>query len=140
MKTILTSNADARSLDGQIAELMASQPATNASNLLVDIAFDLNASEKTGPEVSEALAKIVDSLLKEKLPEDKVQSKDLLIPVTEQRDWSTDATCKPFDMASNFRCVAHAGLKNIKNSERSCGWHDSTGQSYRFSFEIGASE
>ena len=69
------SNDNTRWLDEQIAELMATSQATNPSNLLGDIALDLNASEKTGPEVSEALAKIINSLLKEKLPEDKVQSK-----------------------------------------------------------------
>ena len=69
------SKDNTRSLDGQIAELTATTQATNASNLLEDIALDLSASENTGPEVSEALSKIINSLLKEKLPEDKVQSK-----------------------------------------------------------------
>ena len=69
------SKDNTRSLDGQIAELTATTQATNASNLLEDIALDLSASENTGPEVSEALSKIINSPLKEKLPEDKVQSK-----------------------------------------------------------------
>ena len=47
---------------------------------MADIACDLDASEKTGPAASEGLADIVNSLLKEKLPDEKIQSKIDLYP------------------------------------------------------------
>ena len=61
------------SLDEQVAELTASGP--SEPNVLADIARDLDASEKTGLAASEGLAGIVNSLLKEKLPDEKIQSK-----------------------------------------------------------------
>ena len=45
------------------------------SDLLADIALDLDVSEQTGGDISQGLAGIVTSLLKEKLSDDKTQSK-----------------------------------------------------------------
>ena len=47
---------------------------------MADIACDLDASEKTGPAASEGLADIVNSLLKEKLLDEKIQLKIDLYP------------------------------------------------------------
>ena len=66
------------SLDERVAELTAS--GSSEPNVLADIARDLDASEKTGPVASEGLAGIVNSLLKEKLPDEKIQSKIDLYP------------------------------------------------------------
>ena len=45
------------------------------SDLLADIALDLDVSEQTGGDISQGLAGIVTSLLKEKRSDDKTQSK-----------------------------------------------------------------
>lgn len=71
-------NNDSESLDERVANLTAS--GSTEPNVLADIARDLDASEKTGPAVSEGLAGIVNSLLKEKLPDEKIQSKIDLYP------------------------------------------------------------
>ena len=66
------------SIDERVAALTAS--GSSEPNVLADIARDLDASEKTGPAASEGLAGIVNSLLKEKLPDEKIQSKIDLYP------------------------------------------------------------
>ena len=66
-------NNDSESLDERLAKLTASW--STETNVLANIARNLDASEKTGPAVSEGLANIVNSLLKEKLPDEKIQSK-----------------------------------------------------------------
>ena len=58
------------SLDERVAALTASR--TSEPNVLADNAGDLDASEKTGPAAREALADIVNSLLKEKLRDEKI--------------------------------------------------------------------
>ncbi|XP_031561969.1 uncharacterized protein LOC116297809 [Actinia tenebrosa] len=68
-------------LDEQVAKLIHKQP--SEPTVLDDIARDLDASEKTGPDASENLATILNSLLKEKLPEEKIQSKIDLYPRTQ---------------------------------------------------------
>ena len=68
------------SLDEQVAARTASSCGKSERNVLADIARDLDASEKTGPAASEGLADIVNSLLKEKLPGEKIQSKIDLYP------------------------------------------------------------
>lgn len=71
-------NNASESLDERVAALTAS--GTSEPNVLADIARDLDVSEKTGPAASEGLADIVNSLLKEKLPDEKIQSKIDLYP------------------------------------------------------------
>lgn len=73
-----TSSNDGQSFDGRVANLTASS--TKEPNILADIARDLDASEKTGPAASEDLAGIVNALLKEKLPEEKIQLKVDMYP------------------------------------------------------------
>ena len=53
---------------------------TSEPNVLADVGRDLDASEKNGPAASEGQADIVNSLLKEKLPDEKIQSKIDLYP------------------------------------------------------------
>ena len=60
------------SLDAQIAHLTAKQP---DSDLLAAIAQDLDVREKTGSAISDGLAGILTSLLKDKLADEKIQSK-----------------------------------------------------------------
>ena len=48
---------------------------TNEPNILYDNALTLVASEKTGADASKGIAKIVNSLLKEKLSDDLIRSK-----------------------------------------------------------------
>ena len=60
------------SLDAQVAHLTAKQP---DSDLLAAIAQDLDVREKTGSAISDGLAGILTSLLKEKLADEKIQSK-----------------------------------------------------------------
>ena len=60
------------SLDGQIAQLTAKK---QDSDLLADIAEDLDVREKTGAAITDGLAGIIASLLKEKMAEEKIQSK-----------------------------------------------------------------
>ena len=69
---------DSESLDKRVAKLTASR--STEPNVLADITCDLDASEKTGAAVSEGLANIVNSLLKEKLPDEKIQLKIDLYP------------------------------------------------------------
>ena len=71
-------NNDTDSLDERAANLTASSQ--KEPSILGDIAQDLDASEKTSPAASEELAGIVNSLLKEKLPEEKIQMKVDLHP------------------------------------------------------------
>ena len=63
---------DDMSLDTRVAKLTATQP---TSDFLSDIALDLQVKELTGEPINESLASIVLSLLKEKLPDKKVQKK-----------------------------------------------------------------
>ena len=63
---------DNMSLDTRVAKLTATQP---NSDVLSDIALDLKVKELTGEPINEGLASIVLSLLKEKLPDEKVQKK-----------------------------------------------------------------
>ena len=60
------------SLDAQVAQLTAKQP---DSDLLAAIAQDLDVREKTGSAISDGLAGILTSLLKDKLADEKTQSK-----------------------------------------------------------------
>ena len=60
------------SLDAQVAQLTAKQP---DSDLLAAIAQDLDVREKTGSAISDGLAAILTSLLKDKLADEKIQSK-----------------------------------------------------------------
>ena len=55
------------SLDERVTELTVSE--SSESNVLPNIARDLDASEKSGPAGSEVLAGRVNSLLKEKFPD-----------------------------------------------------------------------
>ena len=71
-------NNDTDSLDERAANMTASSQ--KEPSILDDIARDLDASEKTGPAASEELAGIVNSLLREKLPEEKIQMKVDLHP------------------------------------------------------------
>ena len=71
-------NNDSESLDKRLAKLTASW--STETNVLANIARNLDASEKTGPAVSEGLANIVNSLLNEKLPDENIQSKIDLYP------------------------------------------------------------
>ena len=66
-ETSSNDGVDGQSFDRRVANLTATS--TKEPNILADIARDLDASEKTGPAASEDLAGIVNSLLKEKLPE-----------------------------------------------------------------------
>ena len=60
------------SLDVQVAQLTAKQL---DSDLLAAIAQDLDVREKTGSAISDSLAGILISLLKDKLADEKIQSK-----------------------------------------------------------------
>ena len=60
------------SLDAQVAQLTAKQP---DSDLLAAIAQDLDVREKTGSAITDSLAGILISLLKDKLADEKIQSK-----------------------------------------------------------------
>lgn len=59
-------------MDAQVDQLMAKQP---DSDLLSAIAQDLDVREKTGSAISDGLAGILTSLLKDKLADKKVQLK-----------------------------------------------------------------
>ena len=62
--------------NGMLEERVESLTDTPASsNILADIAMDLDVREQTGGEVNEGLAGIVASLMKEKLSEEKIQLK-----------------------------------------------------------------
>ena len=63
---------DTASLDAQVAQLTTKQ---QDSDLLATIAQDLDVREKTGSAISDGLAGILTSLLKEKLADKKIQSK-----------------------------------------------------------------
>ena len=60
------------SLDAQVAQLMAKQP---DSDLLAAIAQDLNVRESTGSAIINGLAGILTFHLKDKLADEKIQSK-----------------------------------------------------------------
>lgn len=64
--------ADNESLDARVSKLTEPK---STSDVLTDIALDLKINEPTGEPVDEGLAGIVQSLLKEKLPEEKFQKK-----------------------------------------------------------------
>jgi hypothetical protein len=65
---------DVESIDTRIKQLTPDEN-NNVSNLLDDIALDLDLSEKTGSSINEGLANILQSLLKDKIPEEKAQAK-----------------------------------------------------------------
>jgi len=60
------------SLDAQVTQLKAKKP---DSDLLAAIVQDLNVREKTGSAISDGLPEILSSLLKDKLADEKIQSK-----------------------------------------------------------------
>ena len=69
---------DNESLGTRIANLGNTPPEQtkdDTKNLLLDIAFDLDLGERTNSPVEEGLAKIVLSLLKDKLPKEKTQAR-----------------------------------------------------------------
>ena len=66
-------DADHVGVDSLVNQLTTNDGAS--ANLLDEIAQDLDISEKTGDSVNEDLAKILSSLLKDKIPEEKVQEK-----------------------------------------------------------------
>lgn len=67
------------SLDTKVSELTKAREAGNnkskSTSALHDIAQDLDLSEKTGSAVDEELANIVNSLLRDKIPDEKTQAK-----------------------------------------------------------------
>ena len=67
------------SLDTKVSELTKARESGNnkskSTSALHDIAQDLDLSEKTGSAVDEELANIVNSLLKDKIPDEKTQAK-----------------------------------------------------------------
>lgn len=67
------------SLDTKVNELTKAREAGNnkskSTSALHDIAQDLDLSEKTGSAVDEELANIVNSLLRDKIPDEKTQAK-----------------------------------------------------------------
>ena len=77
-----TETESVMSVDTKVAHLLQSTITTQAENatssrtsILSSIAQDLTVSEKTGNAIQKALAEIVSSLLKEKLPDEKVRTK-----------------------------------------------------------------
>ena len=54
---------------------LAGNKKSKSSSALHDIAQDLDLSEKTGRAVDEELANIVNSLLKDKIPDEKTRAK-----------------------------------------------------------------
>jgi hypothetical protein len=77
-----TDTASVVSVDTKVEHLLTSaqtsqeeSATTSQANLLSSIAQDLTVSEKTGNAVHKDLANIVASLLKDKLPDEEVQSK-----------------------------------------------------------------
>ena len=77
-----TETASVVSLDARVDHLLMStktsheeSATTSRTSLLSSIAQDLAANEKTGTAVQKDLANIVASLVKNKLPDDKVQTK-----------------------------------------------------------------
>lgn len=77
-----TETASVASVDAKVAKLLTStqtahkeSAATSRNNLLSSIAQDLTVCEQTGSAVHTDLASIVTGLLKDKLPEEKVQTK-----------------------------------------------------------------
>ena len=80
--TETTETASVASVDAKVARLLTSTQTahkesvvTSSNNLLSSIAQDLTVSEPTASAVHENLASIVTGLLKDKLPEDKVDTK-----------------------------------------------------------------
>lgn len=67
----------AASVDKRPAKHPCNKPTEKASGskLLAEIVRELDISEKTGDEVDEGLVKLMDGLLKDKLQEDKVQTR-----------------------------------------------------------------
>lgn len=63
--------------EGSTANDPGNKPTEKASGskLLAEIVRELDISEKTGDEVDEGLVKLMDGLLKDKLQEDKVQTR-----------------------------------------------------------------
>lgn len=67
-----TDGVEAASLDARVEQLTAKQ---QDSDFLAAVAEDLDVREKTGSAISDGLAGILTSLLKEKLADEKIQSK-----------------------------------------------------------------
>ena len=63
------------SLDTKVTQLTREAGTKASSSALQDIAQDLDLSERTGSSVDDELAKLVNSLLKDKIPEEKTQKK-----------------------------------------------------------------
>jgi hypothetical protein len=88
-----TDTASVVSVDTKVEHLLTSaqtsqeeSATTSQASLLSSIAQDLTVSEKTGNAVHKDLANIVASLLKDKLPDEKVQSKLAKYPRPENID------------------------------------------------------
>ena len=79
---------DTASLDAQVAQLTTKQ---QDSDLLATIAQDLDVREKTGSAISDGLAGILTSLLKEKLADEKIQTKIEKYP----RPSNVEGLCTP---------------------------------------------
>ena len=75
---VIEDNDDNESLDVRLAKLGSTPAETTKdgmNSLLQDIASDLDISKRTGSPVNEGIAKIVLSLLKDKIPEEKMQKR-----------------------------------------------------------------
>ena len=99
-------NVDSESFSARVARLgstPAEQTKDGMKSLLQDIASELDLSERTDSPLDEGLAKIVLSLLKDKLPEEKSQARiDKYKPINLE---ATACTC------------SHTGFEITKNAE-----------------------
>ena len=102
-------NDDSESLNIRVARL-GSTPAKKTKDgtksLLQGIASELDLSERTDSPVDQGLAKIVSSLLKDKLPEEKSQARMRQIFPPGERGGSSYTASKPFNLRLVYSTAA----------------------------------
>jgi hypothetical protein len=118
-----TDTASVVSVDTKVEHLLTSaqtsqeeSATTSQASLLSSIAQDLTVSEKTGNAVHKDLANIVASLLKDKLPDEKVQSKLAKYPRPENIDNLQTPGVNPLIWNHISATVRSTDVKISKNS------------------------
>lgn len=112
-------NDESESLSTHVARLgstPAKQTKDSTKSLLQDIVFEFNLSEKTDSPMNKGLAKIVFSLLKDKLPKEKSQAR-IDIFLLRKRGGTSYATSKTINLKPTACASLHTGFEIPENAE-----------------------
>ena len=113
-------NDDIDSLSTRVAKLgstPAEQTKDGTKSLLQDIASELDLSERTDRPVDEGLTKIVLSLLKDKLPENKSQATIRQTFPPGERGQTSYAASKPINLEPTACACSYTEFEITENAE-----------------------